>query len=206
MAPCRRPGGAGPWTGVLLLVAVVCLPVACARSADGTAAAPGGPPGGKDAGVSVAAGRKPGTTVPADISFTDIRGVRKAIDFRRGRPVLLNFWATWCVPCIDELPELGALAREYGNGRAEFLGVSLDAWIGGENPETEGKVKRALEDTGVGYPNLIYRGDQDPLVEEFDMSGAIPYSILYDPGGHPARMWEGRVEISELREALEKLR
>jgi thiol-disulfide isomerase/thioredoxin len=151
---------------------------------------------------------KPGASravVPAGVSYADIRGIIKAIDDRKGRPVLLNFWATWCVPCIHEMPDLAKLAVEFGDGRADFIGVSLDAWISGDGSETEQKVREALQDAGVGYANLIYRGDQDPLVEEFDMSGAIPYTILYAPDGSPLRVWEGRVEIDLLRKALDDL-
>ncbi len=145
------------------------------------------------------------TVIPASLSYADIRGVIKAIDERRGRPVLLNFWATWCVPCLHEMPDLAKLAREFGDGRADFVGVSLDAWVDGDGSETEQKVRDALKEAGVGYANLIYRGDQDPLVEEFEMSGAIPYTILFAPDGHPMQVWEGRVEIEALRKALDDL-
>jgi thiol-disulfide isomerase/thioredoxin len=171
----------------------------------------GGQPAGDGAGAApVAEGMASpagdgGPAAPASLSFADIYGVVKAIDEQKGRPVLLNFWATWCAPCLHEMPDLALLAHEYGDGRAAFLGVSLDAWVSGDGSDTEHKVREALKEAGVGYDNLIYRGDQDPLVDQFEMSGAIPYTILYDPLGTPLKVWEGRVGIDDLRKALDDL-
>ena len=94
------------------------------------------------------------------------------------------------------------LARENGAGGAVFVGVSLDAWVTGNGAETEGKVKRALAEAGVGYPNLIYRGDQDPLVEGLDLPGPIPYSVLCDGQGKRVASWTGPVAIEEVRRAI----
>ena len=185
---------------VLALVAVGAVALTACGGAETAAVRANGQPEG-----AVAKPDANAAEVPASLSYADIRGIVKAIDDRRGRPVLLNFWATWCVPCIHEMPDLAKLAVEFGDGRADFVGVSLDAWVEGDGPETEQKVRDALKEAGVGYANLIYRGDQDPLVEEFEMSGAIPYTILFAPDGHPMQVWEGRVEIDALRKALDDL-
>lgn len=103
---------------------------------------------------------------------------------------------------MEELPDLAALAAGEGAGQAVFLGISLDAWVTGSGAETEDKVRRALAGAGVGYPNLVYVGDQDPLLEAFRLPGAIPYSVLYDPQGRDVSRWEGQAVIEEVRRAI----
>jgi len=138
----------------------------------------------------------------ASVEFADLDRVHAVLAGFRDRPVFVNFWATWCVPCVDELPALADLAREDAVAGAGFLGISLDAWITGNGAETEDKVRQALAASGVGYPNLIYRGDQDPLIEGLDLPGPIPYSVLYDGQGKRVASWTGPAAIEEVRRAI----
>jgi thiol-disulfide isomerase/thioredoxin len=148
------------------------------------------------------AGTRGARGVEARVEFADLDRIHATLRGLRGRPVFVNFWATWCVPCVDELPDLAALAREDGVAGAGFVGISLDAWITGNGAETEDKVKRALAAAGVGYANLIYQGDQDPLIEGLDLPGPIPYSVLYDGQGKQVANWTGSAAIPEVRRAI----
>src|SRR5262245_15533005 len=127
------------------IVVALGLTAACARSA--TSPAGGGSagagasapapvatdgPGSSAATAPAAPAAKPadtGTVAAAPVKFVDLKGLKAELAERRksGRPVLLNFWATWCAPCVDELPDLGNLARELGDKDPEIIGVSLDA-------------------------------------------------------------------------------
>ena len=181
-----RPPRIGARVGGAAALVLACLLAAC-----GTAPRP---PGRGEAGVHAGS--------PADVEFADLDRIHAYLAGLRGRPVFVNFWATWCVPCVEELPDLAALSREEGARGAGFVGISLDAWVTGNGAETEEKVRRALADAGVGYPNLIYRGDQDPLLEGFQLPGPIPYSVLYDGQGKPAASWTGKATIEEVRRAI----
>ena len=143
--------------------------------------------------------------VEARVEFADLDRIHATLEGLRGRPAFVNFWATWCVPCVDELPDLAALAREDDVAGGGFLGISLDAWITGNGAETEDKVRRALAAAGVAYPNLIYRGDQDPLIEGLDLPGPIPYSVLCDGQGRRVASWTGPAAIEEVRRAIAAL-
>jgi thiol-disulfide isomerase/thioredoxin len=154
-------------------------------------------------------GQKPGTAgatggapLQAKVEFADLDSIHAALRGLHGRPVFVNFWATWCIPCVDELPALARLAREDDVARAGFIGISLDSWVTGNGAETEDKVRSALAKAGTGYPNLIYRGDQDPLIQGFELPGPIPYSVLYDARGARVRNWSGPAPIQEVRLAI----
>lgn len=181
---------------VLLLATAVLLP-GCGRSSSG-----------KEAGAEAATqGAAPGSGAPASataapISFADMGRVRADLAALKGRPVFVNFWATWCGPCMEELPDLAAVARESAGTNVAFLGISLDAWVTGDGAESEEKVRKALASAGVSYPNLVYTGDQDPLLEGFRIPGSIPYSILYDSEGRDVKRFEEQVEIEALRRAI----
>ncbi len=147
-----------------------------------------------------ASGRAAGTEAP--VVFAGLERIRAELAAHRGRPVFVNFWATWCAPCVEELPDLAALALDDGARPAAFLGISLDAWVTGDGAETMEKVRRALAGVGVSYPNLIYLGDQDPLLEAFRLPGSIPYSVLYDAQGRELARWDGKTAIEDVRRAM----
>src|SRR5262245_15049888 len=157
-----------------------------------------GAPGRETGNAASAAGAH----LEAKVEFADLDGIHAALRQMRGRPVFVNFWATWCIPCVEELPALAKLAREDDLSGAGFIGIALDAWVTGSGAETEDKVRSALAKAGVGYPNLIYRGDQDPLIEGMQLPGPIPYSVLYDGRGTKVRIWEGKASIQEVRQAI----
>jgi thiol-disulfide isomerase/thioredoxin len=184
---------------VLALIATAVLLQACGRAAPGSAA--GAAPGGAPAAGAASDGAAPVAAAP--VSFGDMDQARAALAALKGKPVFLNFWATWCAPCMEELPDLAALAREVGGTNVAFLGISLDSWVTGEGAETGDKVRKALAAAGVTYPNLVYTGDQDPLLEGFKIPGSIPYSILYDSEGRDVMRFEEQIEIEAVRRAIE---
>src|SRR5512141_1349455 len=94
------------------------------------------------------------TVFACSVSFafdvTDSRGKRHRLEDYRGRFVVVNFWATWCVPCIQEIPEIAAFAREHP--RVVVIGVAVDA------RDNVAKVKQFAAKTGHDYP-LVYSDD-----------------------------------------------
>ncbi len=147
------------------------------------------------------------TISPTETSvvFSNLDGIHAQVARHRGRPVLVNFWATWCVPCVQELPDLARLAEEYGEDGPAFMGISFDAWVTGAGDETEKKVRDSLATAGVTYANFIYEGNQDPILSAFDLPGPIPYSILYDRDGRSAVTWNSVIDIDRFRQAVAEL-
>lgn len=101
----------------------------------------------------------------------------------RGRVVLVNVWATWCVPCQAEMPELQSLQAAYDPDELTVLGVSVD--LGDGVP-----ILRFLEANGITYPNV--RADMVEIVETLDVNEGIPHTILVDRAGVVRAYWRGR--------------
>ena len=118
----------------------------------------------------------------------------------RERPLLAVFWATWCQPCVAEIPDLAALQTENAS-RLDILGISLDAFLHATDQSLE-LVRQQLAQTPTPYDNVVFTGNQDSLFAAFDMPGGIPYAILFDPAGRVQHRFTGRVEPDVVRAAL----
>jgi peroxiredoxin len=130
---------------------------------------------------------------PANLDFTlkdaNGRDVRLA-DFR-GKPLIVNFWATWCGPCQLETPELVELAAEYKDQGLAIVGVSID--------DTPAQVQQFAATYKVTYPLLIGR-DRDDVAAAFGLTDGIPMSVLIRADGTIASRLEG-IDTKEWFEA-----
>jgi cytochrome c biogenesis protein CcmG/thiol:disulfide interchange protein DsbE len=89
----------------------------------------------------------------------------------RGTPVVVNFWATWCVPCFQEHPVLQSTARELG-GRVRFVGVVYD--------DDETKIRQFLAQNGTAYPTLVDDGGKTAIA--YGVYG-VPETFFINPQG-----------------------
>jgi thiol-disulfide isomerase/thioredoxin len=109
-------------------------------------------------------------------------GLKKAIAGYRGKVVLLNLWATWCGPCVEEFPSLVRLYNKYRSRGLVVLAASVD------EPQTQGKVKPFLASQKAIFPAFIRQsGDVDAFISVIDpaWSGAVPTTYLFDRTGKP---------------------
>ncbi|MFI5202612.1 MAG: peroxiredoxin family protein [Candidatus Kapaibacterium sp.] len=130
-------------------------------------------------GMSPAAARAeqaPGTLEgkPApDFALTDINGSLHHLSDYRGKVVMLNFWATWCPPCVKEIPEYADLQTEYGAQGIQFLGIALD-------DEGLARVKPWIDKHPVPYPIML--PDTKVAAAYGDMA-SIPVTFIIDRKG-----------------------
>ena len=117
-------------------------------------------------------GLKPGERL-ADLQFADVAGQRHPLGEWNGKLVLVNFWATWCGPCRDEMPLLNRTRRELAGKDLEVVGIAID--------DTDA-VGAFLKDSPVSYPILV-GGNNDTLYQFGDGSGVLPYSVLFGRDG-----------------------
>jgi thiol-disulfide isomerase/thioredoxin len=116
----------------------------------------------------------------------------EAADFD-GAPVLVNFWATWCAPCLREMPLLERLDDEYGD-RLQVVGIAVDR---------PGAVRPFVERLEVDYPILIGTSDVRETQERFgNPGGMLPYTVLVDAGGVIRWRHLGEVDRRDIERAL----
>lgn len=109
------------------------------------------------------------------IEVADLEGVKPSPDQWAGKVLIVNFWATWCAPCREEIPMFVALQTLYQERAVSFVGIALDA------PEP---VRAFVDEFDVNYPVLIGGTDAIELGRQFGNSiGALPFSAIVDRRG-----------------------
>lgn len=107
-----------------------------------------------------------------------------------GRPLLVNLWASWCGPCIEEMPELDRYAREQGANGTQVLGIALD---------DEAAVRDFLARIPVSYPIVLDSpGPRDSGVQLGNPRGVLPYSVLVSADGRLLKQRIGPFEHGEI--------
>lgn len=119
---------------------------------------------------------------------------------------VLNVLATWCIPCVQEMPDLRAIDEMFGAELA-VAGVSLDDMIPDTKPE---KVVAFLDRQRIAFPNLYYTGNPDDLGDHLDFDGEIPLTIVYDGKGKELWRHQGRLErdatVARLRDLSRRMK
>ena len=133
-----------------------------------------------------------------DIEVVDVddgRVVRLASLIGKGRKTLINVWATWCVPCAVEMPELAKLHAPLQRNGVDVLGISLDF-------EALSRVRSYLSEREIPYPNVLLSEDDLPVL--FSTSQvAVPMSLLLDEQGRLLELISGW--SAETKQRLEEL-
>jgi thiol-disulfide isomerase/thioredoxin len=135
----------------------------------------------------------------------DERDLAAVLARQRGKVVLVDFWATWCTPCMRLLPHTIRLQQQYGSRGLAVVTVSFDS------PQSETMVRGALQSNQAASENLLSRyGGSPQSVEAFQAGeGAIPFLKLYDRQGHLAKTFglggDGPPEPQAIDRAVESL-
>lgn len=118
-----------------------------------------------------------------------------------GRPVLVNFWATWCDPCREEFPDLVKIANDY-KGRIDVITISLDDPV-----EIEGDVPKFLASMKADMPAyLLSTKDEDAVITSVskEWGGALPFTIIFDETGKMTYQKLGKFKPDVLRAAVDR--
>ena len=107
-------------------------------------------------------------------SFKDIDGKKVSLSQFKGKVIILDFWATWCVPCKAEIPDFIELQKKYGAQGLQIIGLSVD--------DSMAMAKKYATEMKMNYPVLLADGKED-ILRAYDPIKSIPVSVVIDRQG-----------------------
>ena len=146
--------------------------------------------------ASPAAGQQIGDALYS-ASFKDLKDQMASLGQYKGKVVVMYYWATWCVPCRVETPNLVKLNEKYKGKNVVVIGLALD---------NGDKVREFVKENGVTYP--IYYGGRDAVQLGKTMGnvgGAIPFTVVIDKAGKLIQTFKGDLPNSELEKIINPL-
>jgi peroxiredoxin len=164
------------WAIALIVAAALAMPFmpACTGKKDDTASAD------NPAAASLCeAAAKPAVL---DLTLRDMNGVEVNLADFKGKPLLINFWATWCPPCLEEIPYFVDLVNEYKDDGLVVLGISTD--------DTPDQIKPFAEKLKMNYPVLVGL-DQPDVERAFGAMWAIPVTVFVKKDGNVCKEHRG---------------
>ncbi|AOI41235.1 TlpA family protein disulfide reductase [Burkholderia oklahomensis] len=166
--------------------------------------------GGLAAGHWVRGGSSAGGSAPASApaagnavdalwaaSYPGVDGKPQGLAAFKGQKVVVNFWASWCGPCVEEMPALVKLSREYEKKGVRFVGIGVDS---------EQNVKNFLKKVPVDYPIVVSGYAGADLARNFgNTAGALPFTVVIDETGKVRETKLGQIHPDELKRTLDML-
>lgn len=131
-----------------------------------------------------------------EVRLTSLKALEEVIAGYRGQALLVNFWASWCEPCVDELPELVEVAREHRDRGVVVVTVSYDLLTGGGSREdTVREVGAFVAEQKMDLPVFLFDGPDDGGINRrFGLPGAVPVTIAIDRRGTVVDRHLGRAD------------
>ncbi|HYP30046.1 MAG TPA: TlpA disulfide reductase family protein [Blastocatellia bacterium] len=132
-----------------------------------------------------------------ELVLKDLSGVEQRLSAYRGRVVVLNFWATYCVPCRKEMPDLSAIQNEYAALGVQVIGAAADP------VSDQQKVRQFIKETKLNFPVWLEASAED--MRRFGLGSALPGTVVLDRDGKISATYRGVIKVSDLRKRLESL-
>jgi thiol-disulfide isomerase/thioredoxin len=138
-----------------------------------------------------------GADVIMRLRLPDLAGHEQELAQWRGRVLVVNFWATWCAPCREEIPAFVSLQAKYGPSGAQFVGIAIDR---------REKVAEFAREFRINYPILLAGIEMvDVTRQAGNRVGALPYTLVFDRHGRIVASELGRAREAELERKLRSL-
>jgi thiol-disulfide isomerase/thioredoxin len=135
--------------------------------------------------------------VEAELALKDLFGVEQKLSAYRGKIVVLNFWATWCVPCRKEMPDLAAIQNEYAAFGVQVVGATADTI------DTRSKVINFIKETRINFP--VWMGATTADMGRFGLGPALPGTAIIGRDGKIISVRPTVITQAELRKQLDAL-
>ena len=137
------------------------------------------------------------TTAAPDFTMTDASGKSVSLADFKGKPILLNFWASWCGPCKSEMPDIQTAYEQYGN-EIEFLIVNMTGMSG----ETQETASQFIKDNGYTFP--VYFDEGYSAAAAYGVN-SIPQTYLIDPEGNIIGAAMGAMDAATVEQGIQML-
>jgi thiol-disulfide isomerase/thioredoxin len=158
------------------------------------------------AAVGIYAGTKRTATGPAQPAavgqllgqtMNDPAGKPQPLSQWKGQTLVVNFWATWCAPCVEEMPELSALQTELGAGKTQIIGIGIDS---------PSNIREFAAKHKISYPLYVGGIEASELSRQLgNQAGGLPFTVVVGPDGSVKKTFLGRLKMNELRAELTRL-
>ncbi len=110
-----------------------------------------------------------------NFSLFDVNGKQRNLKEWQGKIIVINFWATWCAPCREEIPAFIELQQQYANDGLQFIGIAL---------QTAEEIRDFINEFSINYPSLVGAGDVINIAKNLGNDiGALPYTVIIDRSG-----------------------
>ena len=134
--------------------------------------------------------------IQSDLKFKIIQqsDLNKIIQKNKKDIKIINFWATWCPPCVSEMPELVALQTELADKNLQIIGIGIDS---------PSNIREFSSTHHITYPLLVAGMNGTELARQFgNQAGGLPFTVLINPQGQVRKVYLGRLDMKKLREDL----
>ena len=127
-----------------------------------------------------------------EAKLPDMEGREVAFNTYLGKPLVVNFWATWCAPCVEEMPALNDMAQSMPD--IQFVGIGID---------TADKIRQFVAKIPVSYPLLVAGHGGIALLRELgNPAGGLPFTVMFDANGSMIDTILGQVQPADLQERI----
>lgn len=131
------------------------------------------------------------------LTLNDASAKPQAIKQWQGKFLVVNFWATWCKPCVDEMPELAELQKDLAAKNVQLLGLGID---------TPKNIAEFTKKYQISYPVFAAGMDGTSLSQAMgNKAGGLPFTVLISPDGKVVKSYSGRLKMPELKADIQRL-
>ncbi len=132
-----------------------------------------------------------------EFTLSDLSGQQHRTSEWRGKILVINFWATWCPPCLKEIPEFIKLQKQYTGQNLQFIGVAID---------DDFAVADFIKTTPINYPNLLGQEQGISLAEQLgNAAGVLPFTVIVDPQGQIIHRQHGELSVEKILTVIKPL-
>ena len=129
-----------------------------------------------------------------EFSLRDLSGEPQSIRKWAGQPLIINFWATWCAPCLREMPLLQTLHLESAQTGVQVIGIAIDR---------QSDVQQFITESGISYPILWGEGDAIAVSDLLGVPSGLPFTVLVTANGEILTLYVGELERDQFATMVE---